>query len=239
MSLTLVCQLRLPHTCATIGPQAAKAGLVPAPPGGLFVARKGLHADELIISASQKADEFSKLLAEPVLKELTKGDAEASTFIELLTMWSRPRFAGTLADHQRRRVIECIRWELTRRLCGHHWAYAERAFIRSAKTEKDIDNFKLAVQSNSFAAALKLKASELGGKDAPSREIFFQIASRYGECDDRGLSDFALFWAQEPHRLSALCGDQLGALLSALPAKPRCCGARGWSPCSVAKRPPR
>ena len=100
----------------------------PPAPGGLCIATYGKQQHSLVVSMPKVDGGFSGLLIEPVFDNLPHDDDGAiKILLYLVKMWSSARLAGPLAAARRGRVVERLKQQVFRILCGQYWTAGNSA----------------------------------------------------------------------------------------------------------------
>jgi hypothetical protein len=113
-------------------------GVEPVAPGGLFVARPGVHDVSLVVGM-RKVDGFGGLLVEPQFASVPRSREQALAVVQAIVSWSDARLAGALATERRARVVARLKEYLYGVLCGPNWANAERRLRMGARTNEAVE----------------------------------------------------------------------------------------------------
>jgi hypothetical protein len=212
--------LRRPAEPVILDIQRVLAGYEVPSPGGLFDARCGELADTMIVSLPQIERGFQGLLIEPDLQDIDGDSFPIVRVLELLSLWSEARILGPLVGIRRRRVVERILNRLYSRLCGRKWGAAEAAYLSNSLLEHHLSQLeKLVGGSPGFVAVLRRDHAKIEAGTGLGAEWFADVATRYQVCSEKGLCEFALQLASQPHNLLSVPRPVLDALLSDLKDK--------------------
>lgn len=210
--------LRL-HACAE---DTCRTGFVVQRPGGLFVAKRGQHADVVVVSTGLTADGLQGLGVNPVVDELAAGSFTLAEACKVLAHWWKGRLAGFLADGRCQQVKNRIVIAIFDKICGPNWTAAESAYRQNPSSPVANDNLKRAVdgQHPGFAAVLHRDHAALDGDFGQASGWYADRASHHKVCTDPALCKFALKLASGPHRMQDVFGLNLDHLFNQLSAKP-------------------
>lgn len=176
-------------------------GLTIESPGGLFQARKGEFRSSLVVSAPQPKGSLQSLGIEPNLGDFSVAPYTIQAALDLSLLWIEARLAGPLAKLRRAQVVNALLWSIYARWCGQKWAEAESA-CRSTLAPTLVDQLqRLIGGSPGFAAVLRRDFQRMETNTESGKEWFADTANRYGVSTDRGLCEFALQFASQPHLL--------------------------------------
>lgn len=117
-----------PTKSEVLSSETATGGLVPPPPGGLFVVTYGDHREALIVSMPKVAGGFGGLLINPDLHAVQDSPEGLLRLIEAIASWSDAKLIGTLAAERRDHVVARQKERIFAILLGGKWAYAEERF---------------------------------------------------------------------------------------------------------------
>jgi hypothetical protein len=219
--------------------QALLAGLAVSSPGGLFEARHGELTDTMIVSVPKIEGGFQGLMIEPDLRDIDGDAVPIIDILELLRLWSETRLLGPLANMRRRRVVERLVSHLYSRLCGSRWTGAEAAYLSHLHSQPELKQLeRLVGGSPGFAIVLRRDYERMDAGTVPGAQWFSELAARYQVSSDKGLCEFALQLASDPHRLLLVPKPVLDRLLSDIGQKTVLLrGARLLALLSAAKNP--
>jgi hypothetical protein len=187
------------------------------PPGGLYEAVTGQHADIIIASAPQIRGGFESLGPRPDLGDLRHGSAPVARLLELLRLWAAPRLAGPLVGVRRELVFREILNCLVGEIAGRSWAQAEAAFLNQSQSEAAGQQLQRAVGTSPGFLSLVRRDHERTMPVFSEGVVWFsEAATRYAVCTDRGLCDFALQMASRPQGLASLPAPVLEGMLKEL-----------------------
>ncbi len=193
-------------------------GLPIESPGGLFQARRGEFRVSLIVSAPQIKSGLQGLGLEPDLGDFHIAPKTIQAALELGLMWIEARLAGPLAKLRRAQVVNALLWRIYAHWCGQRWAEAESA-CRSKLTPALADHLQRSIGgSPGFASVLRRDFQRMDANTETGKVWFADTANRYGVSSNRGLCEFALQFASQPHlicRMSYLTSDVEGTSILA------------------------
>lgn len=173
-------------------------------PGGLFLARKGAFRSSLVVSAPLPKGSLQSLGFEPSLDDFSVASNTMQDALDLILLWIDARLAGPLAKLRRAQVVNALLWRIYAHWCGPRWAEAELA-CRAKLAPALADQLqRLIGGSPGFAALLRRDFQRMDTNIEAGKEWFADTANRYGVSADRGLCEFALQFASQPHLLQRI-----------------------------------
>ena len=188
-----------PVQCQPLDAQLLSRGFTIESPGGLFQARKGEFRGSLIVSVPQIKSGLQGLGLEPNLGNLQIAPNTIQAALEFGLMWVEARLAGPLAKLRRAQVVNALLWRIYAHWCGQKWAEAESA-CRSRLTPALADQLQRSIGgSPGFASVLRRDFQRMDANTETGKEWFADTANRYGVSSKRGLCEFALQFASQPH----------------------------------------
>ena len=209
--------LARPAMPVSIAAEQAREGFRVEAPGGLYEASSGPHADKVIASAPQIRGGLAGLGVRPDLTDVNHEPPSVPRLLDLLRKWSAPQLAGPLAAIRRELVFKRLLSHLASDLGGRAWAQAENVFLAQPPSEHAAQQLQRAVgASPGFLSVLRRDHERMMVPFVQGVSWFSDVATRYEISSDRGLCDFALQIAGQPHRLVSLPAPALDALLREL-----------------------
>ena len=191
------------------------SGITVEAPGGLFIVQHGDYSDTIVVSAGLTGEGFQGLVVTPSFRDFQNGSVPLADIFRVLELWRDARLAGPLSNIRRQKVTDGFLAAIYEKLCGANWARVETAFLANPHSRHAIDSLQRTVDRlGGFAAVLRRDYAIMGDSPAAGSQWFADLATRYGVCPDRKLSDFALRLASEPHQLPHLFGPELAGLLN-------------------------
>lgn len=177
-------------------PQGVRSYFAVTPPGGLCVAKLGLHTDAIVVSTP--AAGMKDLQVRPLIPPLHRSAATLSKLWRLFRHWHGARRFGFLLDVRLRRVVDGLSSALFSSMCGNKWADAEVSFRRNPGPNTANALFMLVDKQNGFGVTLQNIGSVSTGV-GPLSDQFLAAAASYGISSDQQLCDFALRLGHQPH----------------------------------------
>ena len=208
-----------PSEPVSIDPQAARSGIVVTPPGGLFVASHGRHADAVVVSTPSTTQGLQGLGVTPRIDDLPKDAKALSTSFRLLRSWHDARLSGFLVHLRRRQVTTEFLEAVFRALGGKNWADAEADFRkRPPQSRSAMRTFAMHVDKRSNFGPALLQLPEARPDTPQLKRWFTEAASRAGVCRDTRLSDVSLRLASQP--FAAIADPEFDTLVGRLADNP-------------------
>jgi hypothetical protein len=209
-----------PTEPTAVGTNSAFSGMTIPTPGGLYEARHATFHDAIVVSTPQIEGGLQGLIIEPDLSNIGTETINVSTILELLHLWIHARIFGPLVSIRRRRIVERILNRLYARLCGSRWARAETLFLSNPQSDTALKQLEHAIGGMpGFGVILRRDYTKVEGGSPAGIQWFTDVAARYQICTDRGLSEFALQLACEPHRLVSIPKNVLDRLFTEIKPK--------------------
>lgn len=178
-------------------PQSVQSYFAVTPPGGLYVAKLGLHTDAVVVSAPPAG--MQDLQVNPLFPPLHRSATALSKLWHLLGHWHGARRFGFLLKIRLQRVVDDLSSELYSSMCGKKWTDAEVSFRRTPRPNTANSLSMLADnQDGGFGVTLQ-KISRASTDIGRLSDQFLATAARYGVSNDRQLCNFALLLAHQPH----------------------------------------
>jgi hypothetical protein len=178
------------------------------PPGALYVARNGSHTDAVIVSYPVTGDGLKGLGVRPTFEDVANGSVSLKNAIIALDLWSNAHLAGPLAEIRRKQVTREMANAIFERICGKHWANAERSFHEHSQTSSTVDALQHKVcDLGGFGAVIKRDYAKF--LNAGATDWYAELCKRYNVCKNRALCDFAIRLAFEPQKLFRIYGAKL------------------------------
>jgi len=189
-------------------------------PGGLFEARKGEFKSAVIVSPPETIKGLQGILVEPDLCDLQTGADQIQKTCDLLRVWIEAKLAGPLAGMRRGRVASCILSRIYEPVCGRRWIEAESQ-CGSRPSPDSIMQLQRSIGAlPGFGAILRRDFQRMDANTLLGTEWFADSANRYNVSADRGLCEFALRFAGQPHLLSDLPPPILPMMLADIAKQP-------------------
>ena len=171
------------------------------PPGGLFLAKRGLYTDSVVVSAGLADAGLKALGVTPRFGELPSDPRALTPWFDLLRQWKHARLSGFLVGIRHRMVLNGIISALSQAFSGSRWGRAESAYQRTP-SPSTLGALSMHVdrRSTGFAVSLRAHAEADGdARDIPSLASWFaDTAARCNVSRDRNVSRFALLLAIRP-----------------------------------------
>ena len=201
--------------------EQARSGIVVDPPGGLFLATHGAHADSVIISAGLTSEGLKGLGVTPKFGQMSKSARSLGVALRVLGRWQDARLAGFLVSIRHQKAMEGFAQAFYKTLCGAKWAEAESEFRKNSKSLPGLGLLTSRVDKRrDFAIALRRNQSRMNEDSAQRVRWFVDAASRFNICRDSRLSEFALRLASQPSRFGTSPPDDLSKLLGQITNNP-------------------
>ncbi len=207
-----------PFEGAVLTLEAARAGCVVEPPGGLYVARNGEHRDAVVVGAALPRQGFQGLGVKPRFPRLSSSPRALAASFRLLGLWCDARLSGFLAGVRHRQVLDAAVGALHSALCGKNWARAERRFREQPESLLSLEALVASVDKRTGFGTVLGHWSKTDETAEQTEAWFVDAAARSNVCQDRDLSKFAFHLAREP--LTVADHPGLDALLAKLANKP-------------------
>lgn len=201
-----------------ITPQAARSDEIVKPPGGLFVAINGEHADAVLVSAAPANSGLQGLGVAPEPLKLKRSASSLYEFCRHLAQWHNARSAGFLAEIRRRQVLDSATGAVVAELCGEKWDRAERQYCEHQGMPSSLKSLAGLVDSLPSVSQSLLRLPLPNGKERQTSDWFAIEAARIHICSERLLSKFAFRLARDP--LSVVDDSNPQALLEKLIENP-------------------
>lgn len=191
------------------------------PPGALYVARHGSHRDALVVSHGFAGDGLRGLGVTPRFERVVDGTLSIATTVMSLELWSLARLAGPLAEIRRTQVTRDLGNVIYARMCGKHWATAERTFIENPGADATIDALQhRASTMGSFGASIKKDYARFLDSVPRSTGWYVDLAKRFKVPADRALCEFSIRLAFLPESLTRAFGTNLDRLVKQATSSP-------------------
>jgi hypothetical protein len=201
--------------------EKALAGMIVAPPGGLFIAMHGEHHDSIAVSTGLTADGFEGLSAKPSFADCRNGSVSLENSLKALELWQNARLAGFLAEFRRQEIKEGLTATIYETICGPEWAKAEAAYLRNPSSRQAINNLQHAVHTRTaFAAVLRRDYTKIDRDLVKALGWYKELATRYGLSMDQTLCKFVLALATRPDGIHRTFGPEVGRLIKKLISEP-------------------
>jgi len=212
--------LRHPAESISIVIDKALSGIAIPTPGGLYEAHHAKCEDSIVVSMPQVEGGFQGLVIEPDLSPLDGDGGSIALILEILRLWMRARLFGPLVSIRHRRVVDRILNRLYARLCGRRWAEAEVAFLANPQSEPTMKQLEHTIGGTpGFGVILRRDHNKVDAGSTAGIGWFADVAARYQVCSDRGLCEFAMRLASEPHNLASVPKPVLDRLLTEIKDK--------------------
>ena len=201
--------------------EQARSGIDVDPPGGLFLAEHGSHADSVVISAILPSAGLKGLGVTPRFGQVARSAHSLGATLRLLGLWQAPRLAGFLVSIRHRIVMDGLIRVFYEAVCGANWADAEARFRKKPKSLAAFGILTSRVDKRcDFALALRREHSRINKDNAQRVRWFADVASHFNICRDSRLSEFALRLASQPGRFGTNPSHDLQKLLGQITNNP-------------------
>jgi hypothetical protein len=192
-----------------------------APPGALYVVRHGTHRDALVVSHGLARDGLQGLGVAPRFERIADGTLTVTKAVSALEIWSLARLAGPLADVRRAQVTRELGNAIYGRLCGKHWAIAERTFVQTPEVGAAVDALQhRASTMGSFGASVKKEYIRFLDRISQSTAWYADLAKRFKVSTDGTLCEFGIRLAFSPESLTRAFGTDLDRLIKQATSSP-------------------
>lgn len=191
------------------------AGILPEPPGGLYIATHGEHSDGIIISNIAENSGFQALGVSPEYTDVESGFTSIPIAIRTMTSWINARFAGSIVEYRRNQIVKKLHSVIYLRLCGQGWANAESAFIRNPDYSKNKDRlyYKIMGKPSGFGSVLE-RDHEIFMEDISAAiNWYYELACRYDIRTTKELCEFSVRLACVPYTLPRINDIDLDLLV--------------------------
>lgn len=196
-----------------------QSGIESIPPGALYVARNGSHADAVVISHGFAQEGLKGLGTTPTCENVSDGTLSLKQAIIVLDTWSSARIAGSLAEARRTQVTRALTNAIFARVCGKHWTNAEQTFLEAPRAPSSADALQHKVcDFSGFGVVIKDNYAKFLSDEAVA--WYAELCKRYKVCESRTLCEFAIRLAFEPRKMSAIYKDKLDELAKQAAASP-------------------
>ena len=188
-----------PFVAVPINPQAVRSDEIVKPPGGLYVAINGEHADAVLVSAAPANSGLDELGVTPEPPRLKRSAPSLYEFCRHLAQWHDARSAGFLAEIRRGQVLDSATGAVVAKLCGERWDSAERQYRKHQGTPSDLDSLAGMVDKKRPHLRHRLLQLPLpNSEESQTSDWFADEAARIHICGDHLLSKFAFRLARDP-----------------------------------------
>lgn len=207
----IICQefsMNHPTRSKTYDASDMLGGIIPEPPGGLFITKHDHHEDAIIISSLSDNQDFHALGINPDFSDIANGGIPIDIALSILARWKSARHIGIIPEYRLSKVTNGLLHALYEKLCGQNWAKVETAFIEDPKSQQGRDNLQERIGENSaFTEALRMNFTILQSYPDEITKWYTDALRRHNISDDSRLCRFALHLACEAHTLTEAYRD--------------------------------